>query len=290
MHIFGILAFATMAALGGLAPAMAQNASGIERPRECLASLAAEPRRACFAEINAEADAGLAVARRDALRAITDWNGNIDAAGKAEWAKEFEHMLGLWLAFRDGQCAPVLLRFERSLPVEAAEFAAAACRVAMTRVIVADLTNRFGEAVPDLGRASFAAAARGPNRRELIGAEGRQPLCRHPGRGGDYQPLTECYERQAQRADRDLNAVWRQVAGAIRARSGLDDAQKAAWLEALRAAQRPWVELRDLACSLEANETPNRFANSVYSQVTGPCLVVETEARARDLKRAYGLR
>jgi uncharacterized protein YecT (DUF1311 family) len=290
MRILGIVAVVAMAALGGLASASVQGAPLIERPRECLASLAAEPRRACFAQINAEADAALAVARRDALRAIPDWNGNVDAAGKAEWAKDFERMLGLWLAFRDGHCAPALLRFERSLSAEAAEFAAAACRVAMARVIVVDLTNRFGEAVPDLGRASFAAAARGPNRRELIGAEGRQPLCRHPGRGGDYQPLTECYERQAQRADRDLNTVWRQVAGAIRARNGLDDVQKTAWLEALRAAQRPWAELRDLACSLEANETPNRFANSIYSQITGPCLIVETEARARDLKRSYGVR
>jgi uncharacterized protein YecT (DUF1311 family) len=285
MRILGIGAFAIMTALGGLTPAMAQTL-----PRACPATLAAELRSACLAEVNATADAELEVARRDAIRAIADWSGNIDAAGKAEWAKAFARMLGLWLAFRDGQCAPALLRFERSLSADAAGLAAAACRVAITRVIVADLTNRFGEAVPDLGRASFASAGRGPNRRELIGAEGRQPLCRHPGRGGDYQPLTECYERQAQRADRDLNAVWRQVAAAISARGGLDDSQKAAWLDALRAAQRSWAELRDLSCSLEANETPNRFANSVYSQVTGPCLIVETEARVRDLKRAYSLR
>ncbi|MBL8569672.1 MAG: DUF1311 domain-containing protein [Phreatobacter sp.] len=289
MRIFGILVLATAAALTTAPTGAAQAASPVERQRECPASLPAEARRDCLARINAEADAALDVARRDALRAIADWNGNIDAGGKAEWGGEFERLLGLWTSFRDGQCAPALVGFERNLGAGEAEHAGAACRAAMTRVIVADLTNRFGEALPDLGRASFASGARGPNRRELIGAEGRQPLCRHPGRGGDYQPLTECYRRQARRVDHDLNTVWRDALAAIRTRPGLDDVKRAAWAEALRAAQRPWAELRDLACTLEAYETPNRFANSVYSQVTGPCLVVETEARTRDLKRAYGL-
>lgn len=289
MRIFGILLVATAAILA-TAPALpAQTAPQAERQRECPASLSADMRRDCLVRINAEADASLDIARRDALRAIADWNGNIDAAGKAEWAGEFGRLLGLWVSFRDGQCAPALLGFERGLGADEAERAGAACRAAMTRVIVADLTNRFGEALPDLGRTSFASGARGPNRRELIGAEGRQPLCRHPGRGGDYQPLTECYRRQARRVDHDLNTVWRDVLAAIRTRPGLDDSRRAAWTEALRAAQRPWAELRDLACVLEAYETPNRFANSIYSQITGPCLVVETEARTRDLKRAYGL-
>jgi uncharacterized protein YecT (DUF1311 family) len=288
-----ILRTAVIAAAMALAALTATSAQGIPRPgepRECPASLAVEPRRACLADINAGIDAALVVARRDALRAIADWNGNIDAAGKAEWARGFERMLDLWLVFRDGRCAAALIGFERGIAADRADVEAAACRAAVGRVIVADLTNRFGEALPDLARASFVAPARGPNRRDLIGAEGRQPLCRHPGRGGDYQPLTECYERQARRADGELNAAWRQALAAIRGRGGLDEVQKAAWTEALRAAQRPWVELRDLACGLEAYETPNRFANSIYSQVTGPCLIVETEARTREIRRAYGLR
>lgn len=289
MRIFGTILLAAATALTMQPATPARAASPVERQRQCPASLSAEARRDCLARINAEADAALGVARRDALRAIADWNGNIDAAGKAEWAAGFERLLGLWTSFRDGQCAPVLVGFERSLGADEAERAGADCRAAMTRVIVADLTNRFGEALSDLGRASFASAARGPSRRELIGAEGRQPLCRHPGRGGDYQPLTECYRRQARRVDHDLNTVWRDALAAIRTRPGLDKAKRAVWSEALRSAQRSWADLRDLACTLEAYETPNRFANSVYSQVTGPCLVVETEARTRDLKRAYGL-
>ncbi len=287
MRLLGIIVFAATAAIGALSPAVAQAVPS-DRP-ECPASLAVEARRDCLARISAEADAALDVARRDALRAIADWDGNIDDAGKTEWAGRFERMLGLWIAFRDGQCAPGLVGFERRLGPDEAERAGAACRAAMTRVVVADLTNRFGEALRDLARSSFSAGARGPKRRELIGAEGHQPLCRHPGRGGDYHPLTECYRRQVRRVDHDLNTVWRNVLAAIRTRPGLDDARRATWTEALRAAQRPWAELRDLACELEAYETPNRFANSIYSQVTGPCLVVETEARSRDLKRAYGL-
>ena len=67
-------------------------------------------------------------------------------------------------------------------------------------------------------------------------------------------------------------------------------ASREAWIEALRSAQRAWAELRDLACPLEAYETPNRFANSIYSGLIGPCLIVETEARIRDLRRIYRLR
>lgn len=35
---------------------------------------------------------------------------------------------------------------------------------------------------------------------------------------------------------------------------------------------------------------PNRYANSIYSSLVGPCLIVETEERIRALRTTYRLR
>jgi uncharacterized protein YecT (DUF1311 family) len=273
--------------IGGL---LAASPAAAQQIPTCPPSMPRAERAFCLTAALPEAEAALAVARRDETKAIADWSGNVSPADREQWALEFGRMLDLWTSLRDQLCAPALLGFENGIGPEPALIASQACRLNMSRVIVADLTNRFGEALPDLGRSSFVAAGRGPNRRELIAAEGSQPLCRHPGRGGDYAPLTECYQRHAARVDRELNGVWGQVLAAIRGRTDLAQADRTAWTEALRTAQRSWVELRDLACNLEAYETPNRFANSIYSGLTGPCLIVETEARTRTLRQVYRLR
>ncbi|QCI63681.1 lysozyme inhibitor LprI family protein [Phreatobacter stygius] len=260
------------------------------RAQGCPASLALAERQACLARAVPEADAALVVARADATKAIADWHGNLSPEERAQWRAQFDKNLDLWALFRDRVCAAPLIGFEQRLNAERAAIASSACRLVITQVMSGDLTNRFGEAVSDKARGHLAGSQRGPNRRGLIAAEGRQPLCRHPGRGGDYAPLTACYERQAARVDAELNAVWARVLATIRARHDVSEADRAAWSEALRAAQRSWAELRDLTCRLEAYETPNRSANSVYSGLVGPCLIVETEERMRALQITYGLR
>ncbi|MGL4291535.1 MAG: lysozyme inhibitor LprI family protein [Phreatobacter sp.] len=275
-------ALALVFGLVGLAPGA--------RAQDCPASQPATERAACLVQAMAEAEAALEVARVDATKAIAGWHGEISETDRAQWRGEFDRGFALWVTFRDKVCAAPLLAREQSLDAARAENASLACRIGISQVIAGDLTNRFGEAVPDKARGHLAGFQRGPNRRQLIGAEGRQPLCRHPGRGGDYAPLTACYERQVARVDAELNAVWARALAAIRARDDLSAADRAGWVELLRAAQRPWAELRDLACRLETYETPNRFANSIYSGLVGPCLIVETEARIRSLKTGYGLR
>lgn len=256
----------------------------------CPASLAPAERLACLAPVEAEAEAALIVARNDAAKAIVDWHGQLDADERKAWGADFERAVDLWVTFRNRSCAVELLAFQQRLGPEAAEAASRACRVGVTRVIVGDLTNRFGEQVADRMRGHLAGPQRGPNRRDLIGAEGSQPLCRHPGRGGDYAPLTACYERHAVRLDARLDTTWTQALGAIRAREDLPAASRTHWRDLLTAAQQSWKELRDLTCRLEANETPNRWAHSIYAMVTGPCRIVETEERIRALASAYGLR
>ncbi|CEJ14405.1 hypothetical protein BN1110_04735 [bacterium YEK0313] len=256
----------------------------------CPASLAPAERLACLAPAETEAEAALVVARNDAVKAIADWHGQLDADERKAWSAEFARALDLWVTFRNRTCAADLLAFQQRLGHAAAEAASRACRIGLTRVIVGDLTNRFGEQVADRMRGHLAGPQRGPNRRDLIGAEGGQPLCRHPGRGGDYAPLTTCYERHAARLDARLETTWSQVLAAIRAREDVPAAGRARWSELLTAAQQSWKDLRDLTCRLEAYETPNRWAHSIYAMVTGPCRIVETEERIRTLASAYGLR
>ena len=111
--------------------------------------------------------------------------------------------------------------------------------------------------------------------------------CRHPGHGGDHQPLTACYQRHVARLDRELAALHTAVLAAIAARTGITPAARADWSAEAVAVQGLWRRLRDKACALEAYETPNRFANAIYSGIVGPCLVVETEARIRWLRSRY---
>lgn len=274
----------TSAATGAQAQPVPDPAAG----HSCAPSLPAGPRRECLAAADAEMTDALSATRKRALQAVAGWDGNLDAGDRAEWATSLGDVLDLWLALRDRLCAPHLIGRERRLAGAAAELAALGCRLSIGAVIVADLDHRFGGegGVP---RASFTAWGRGANRRDVIAAEGSQPLCRHPGRGGDYQPLTACYERHVARLDRELAALHSAVLGAIGERTGLAPVERADWSAQAVAEQDLWRRLRDKACALEAYETPNRFANAIYSGIVGPCLVVETEARIRGLRSRYRL-
>lgn len=272
------------AATGAQAQPVPDRAAG----HSCAPSLSAESRRECLAAADAAMTDALSAARTRALQAVAGWDGNLDAGDRAEWATSLGEVLDLWLALRQRLCASELIGRERRIAAATAELAALDCRLSIGAVIVADLDHRFGGegGVP---RASFAAWGRGANRRDVIAAEGSQPLCRHPGRGGDYQPLTACYERHVARLDRELQALHTAVLAAIAARTGITPALRADWSAQAVALQDLWRRLRDKACALEAYETPNRFANAIYSGIVGPCLVVETEARIRWLRTRYRL-
>lgn len=247
-------------------------------------------RQACLAQALEETGGALIAARHQALKAIAAWDGNLDAADRAAFARRFEAVFQLWLGLRDRQCDAVLIRRLGRVSVEAADLQAMACRVAIGRVIAGDLNARFEGPAGD-ARFSFSEAADGrPIRRHLIGAEGAQPLCRHPGSGGDYAPLTACFARHVARLDRQLAALQSRIQATIRRSPGLSAAERRDWAERAAALEAAWRELRDKGCALEAFETPNRFANSIASQVTGPCLVSESEARLRQMRGAYAVR
>jgi len=102
--------------------------------------------------------------------------------------------------------------------------------------------------------------------------------------------MVRCWEARLQADDVRLNALWRAALARIAAEPRLTAAERKDWTLRLRQAQRRWLALRDGTCALEALETPNPAAHSIYSLVTGPCLDSETTARIEALRRAYGLR
>ncbi len=273
------------AAAPAATPAAPLRASG----QVCAPALPPEERTRCLAVAEAATTSALAAARSRALEAVAAWDGNLDADARKEWARDLGDTLDLWLSLRQKLCSATLIGRERRLAAPATEIAASECRLSLGAVILTDLRHRFGGEGGN-ARASFTGLGRGASRRDVIAAEGTQPLCRHPGRGGDYQPLTACYERHVARLDRELAAVHDASLAAIASRSGLSPAERAEWRSEAVALQELWRGLRDKACPLEAFETPNRFANSIYSGIVGPCLVVETEARIRWLRQHYRLR
>ena len=281
-----LLCAALLVALPQTAPA---QAPGSGASRACAAARDAPARTACLRSALEGMTTALAAARGRAVEAIAAWDGNLTAADRQEWATRFGEVLDLWLALRESVCAPRLAGFERQLDPAAAEAAALECRLSVGAGILADLAHRFG-GEGALARASFTERGRGPNRREVIAAEGTQPLCRHPGRGGDHQPLTACFERHAARLDRELAEAVGAAGAAIRTQGRLRLQERSEWAALAAAVQEGWRALRDRACALEAFETPNRFANSIHSGIVGPCLVVETEARIRWLRTRYRLR
>lgn len=216
-------------------------------------------RRACLDARILAAETELAAVHRDAATAIGgDGGGDLSAEDRREWAEIFARTLSPWTRFRDAACAPHLLAFERQLDSEVDEVAGLCLpsRDPARHGPGSDpLLPRPAGGAP---RAGFASAGRSPGRRDVISSEGDQPLSRHPGRGGDYRPLTACYACHVQRVDRDLNALWARVLAAIRELPSLSDADRAAWVEALGAAQRPWAGLRDTGCRAETFEAPIR--------------------------------
>lgn len=198
----------------------------------------------------------------------------------ASWKARLERLVDLWALFRDSRCDERLLRFqsdgERPL----------ACRRRITRVIVADLRFRFDLGPGGRARASIEATATRPAAAADAGEAG--PCAHALAAECDYCGMNRCWDRRLKADDSDLNDAWRAALARIETSPGLSAAQRADWTNRLRASQRAWLGWREEACELEAWETPNPYAHSIYALVTGPCLDSETRARTAVLRRTYG--
>ena len=89
--------------------------------------------------------------------------------------------------------------------------------------------------------------------------------------------LNECFDRVYRRADAELNAVYRHLAGNL----GASDEGKA-YVGLLQAAERAWVTFRDQECEFETAVTRG---GSIHPMEVSICLTRLTRERSKELKR-----
>ena len=248
-----------------------------------IAALAGACGTACLEADAAKAEAALAAVAQQLPAAIDDMNGSFErpAEGVSQWKAAAAEVAGLWARFRDARCDPVLLRFEGA---RGDPRAAATCRARISRTAASDLRLRYQLDEKGFGRRDVEAPETGPRRR----SEDEGPCAHAPPAECDYCGINKCWEVRLKGDDGALNVAWRRALARIAAAPGLAAPQRSEWKARLLAGQRLWLRWRDANCALEAMETPNPFAHSIYSLVTGPCLAGETEARTAYLRRTYG--
>jgi uncharacterized protein YecT (DUF1311 family) len=227
-------------------------------------------------------DPELASLRRALPAAVDHWNsaGERSPEELDPWKRRLDDFLVLWAAFRDARCDPRLLGFESGRAADAGD-----CRRRLTKVMVEDLRYRFDLAPRGRPRASIEEGrTRPPPAEEQEGG-----LCaKAPPAECDYCGLNRCWERRLAADEAALNSAWRRALAAIAGRAGLTTTQRSDWTRRLREVQRLWLRWREEACDLDAWETPNPAAHSIFALVTGPCRDSETRARTAVLRRSYG--
>ena len=94
--------------------------------------------------------------------------------------------------------------------------------------------------------------------------------------------LNMCAYQEFEKADAELNAVWKQAkASADGLDSQEDEESRKGAAKALLAAQRGWIAYRDGACELAGWEA---HGGSMEPMVVSGCLAEKTRARTKELQ------
>jgi uncharacterized protein YecT (DUF1311 family) len=97
--------------------------------------------------------------------------------------------------------------------------------------------------------------------------------------------LKECLGKAYQKADGELNVVWKQVLGTVDSADYLTPEQRDAWRKELREAQRAWVQFKEHDCN--GAVLYEWWGGSGAGAAISSCLLGHTEARTKDLKSRY---
>ena len=89
--------------------------------------------------------------------------------------------------------------------------------------------------------------------------------------------LNRCFDRVYRRADAELNAVYRHLAGNLG-----NDAEGKVYVDLLQAAERAWVAFRDQECEFETAVTRG---GSIHPMEVSICLARLTRERSKELQR-----
>ena len=116
------------------------------------------------------------------------------------------------------------------------------------------------------------------------GASGVQAACEN---ATTTVEMGGCLEKEYQRADADLNRVWKLVQKSIEASDYVPADQREIWKQVLLEGQRGWIKLKENDC-LKA--VPYEWYGGSGAGVAAmSCAVEMTEARTAALKARYGI-
>lgn len=104
---------------------------------------------------------------------------------------------------------------------------------------------------------------------------------------GSTVALNACLERVFEAEDAELNRVWRRVLGAIDRADYMAPADRAAWTQSLRAAQRAWVTFKEADCKDAVGY--EWFGGTGATAAVLSCLIDKTRLRTAELKARYAV-
>lgn len=96
------------------------------------------------------------------------------------------------------------------------------------------------------------------------------------------QDMNICAQMDYEKADAELNAVWKDALAAAKALDAEEpDASRRGAAAALLAAQRGWIAYRDGTCTLAGWEA---HGGSMEPMLVSGCLATTTQARTKELR------
>ncbi len=96
--------------------------------------------------------------------------------------------------------------------------------------------------------------------------------------------MRACLDKVYERADAELNAVWKSVMAAVAAADDLSAKDRKAWKDELLQAQRGWIAFKEHDCDAVGFEW---WGASGAPGAILSCLIAHTTARTTNLKDRY---
>jgi uncharacterized protein YecT (DUF1311 family) len=100
--------------------------------------------------------------------------------------------------------------------------------------------------------------------------------------------LKDCLNAVFARADRDLNQAYQAARASIDRATHMPVAERNAWKQALRTAQRAWVTFKEIDCGVSVPFMYYGSAGSGIGVGVTSCLIEHTRIRTRELRESYG--
>ncbi len=96
--------------------------------------------------------------------------------------------------------------------------------------------------------------------------------------------MRACLDKAYERADAELNVVWKKVTASIAVADTMPAKERNTWKEELLASQRAWITFKESDCDALGFEW---WGGTGASCAILNCLLAHTTARTKDLKARY---